>query len=76
MSRKRRADSDAPTATKINSAATAAVMLAKALLRRDHRQARGRTDWRVIEVAFTGFPAAIPEVTPGPLCQGTQAAAS
>jgi hypothetical protein len=36
---------------------------------RDHRQAVGRTVWRVVEVAFTGFPATIPQVTPAPECE-------
>ncbi len=51
-----------------------AVVGADGLLRsvriRDHREAMGRTVWRVVEVAFTGFPATIPEITPAPECAG------
>jgi hypothetical protein len=42
------------------------------LLRRvrieDHGQATGRTTWRTVEVAFTGFPAAIAHVRAEPAC--------
>jgi hypothetical protein len=42
------------------------------LLRRvridDHRQAYGRTTWRTVEVAFTGFPDALTPLRPEPLC--------
>jgi hypothetical protein len=34
----------------------------------DHRQAHGRTVWRVVEVAFTAFPAQIAPVSPTPIC--------
>jgi hypothetical protein len=37
---------------------------------RDHGQAVGRTSWRVVELDFTGFPAAIEHVTPTPECGG------
>ncbi len=42
------------------------------LLRRvrieDHQEADGRTAFRTVDVAFTGFPAAITPVRPEPLC--------
>jgi hypothetical protein len=42
------------------------------LLRRvridDHRQAIGRTIWRTVEIAFTGFPATVAQVVPEPAC--------
>ena len=34
----------------------------------DHHMARGRSSWQRVEVAFTGFPAAIPHVSPQPAC--------
>jgi len=34
----------------------------------DHGQATGRTAWRTVEIAFTGFPAAITPVRPEPAC--------
>ncbi len=34
----------------------------------DHRQALGRTGWRTVEIAFTGFPASITPVRPEPDC--------
>ena len=34
----------------------------------DHRQALGRTAWRTVEIAFTGFPVAITPVRPEPDC--------
>jgi hypothetical protein len=34
----------------------------------DHHRALGRTIWRVVEVDFTQFPAAITPVTPQPAC--------
>jgi hypothetical protein len=34
----------------------------------DHGQAQGRTAWRTVEVAFTGFPVAITPVRPEPAC--------
>lgn len=34
----------------------------------DHHMARGRSSWQRVEVAFTGFPAAIPHVSPQPPC--------
>jgi hypothetical protein len=34
----------------------------------DHRQALGRTAWRTVEIAFTGFPVTITPVRPEPDC--------
>ena len=34
----------------------------------DHHMARGRSSWQRVDVAFTGFPAAIPHVSPLPAC--------
>jgi hypothetical protein len=34
----------------------------------DHHQAMGRTVWRIVEVAFTAFPAQIAPVAPVPAC--------
>lgn len=34
----------------------------------DHHRAVGRTTWRVVEVAFTQFPAAVAPVLPRPAC--------
>jgi hypothetical protein len=34
----------------------------------DHGQARGRTEWSAVDVAFTSFPAAVEPVQPEPLC--------
>jgi hypothetical protein len=34
----------------------------------DHHMARGRSSWQTVEVAFTGFPAAITRVSPQPRC--------
>jgi hypothetical protein len=49
-----------------------AVIAADGRLRRvrieDHRTATGRTAWRTVEIAFTGFPAAITPVRTEPDC--------
>jgi hypothetical protein len=37
----------------------------------DHGQARGRTEWSSVRVAFTGFPAALTPVLPEPRCSGS-----
>jgi len=34
----------------------------------DHHMARGRSSWQRVDVAFTGFPAVIPHVSPLPAC--------